>query len=149
MVSTEEGEEGEAEGGDWEQGEGGSAWMQASARPTGAAAPACALNIGHTALVLLSADSAALGLWERGSLVTHKVLTGYTVRRKQGAAQAVHEQRGGGGGTAGSALRRRETRRLFQAAASRLAAWAPQLAACHALFASGSVGVWDQLYAAR
>jgi hypothetical protein len=38
------------------------------------------ISTGKQLVVLLSADSAALGLWCEGQLVRHKVLTGYTVR---------------------------------------------------------------------
>lgn len=56
----------------------------------------CPFQIGSQLLVLLSADSAALGILEEGRLVQHKVLTGYTVRRKQGKAQLTYERQGGG-----------------------------------------------------
>lgn len=54
------------------------------------------LQIGGQLLVLLSADSAALGLLREGELAAHKVLTGYTVRRKQGKAQLTYQREGGG-----------------------------------------------------
>lgn len=48
-------------------------------------------------IALLSADSAALGVWdEDGALARHKVLTGYTVRAKQGKSQLYYSQQGGG-----------------------------------------------------
>ncbi len=53
-------------------------------------------QIGSQLLVLLSADSAALGIFQDGRLVQHKVLTGYTVRRKQGKAQLTYGRQGGG-----------------------------------------------------
>ncbi|CAD7696058.1 unnamed protein product [Ostreobium quekettii] len=106
-------------------------------------------GIGCQLVVLLSAESAALGLWEDGSLKEHKVLRGYTVRKQQGKAQATYERRGGGAGSAGGSLRSRETRRLFQSVASRLAEWGPRVAACNRLFASGGVRSWNELYASR
>ena len=62
-------------------------------------------QIGSQLLVLLSADSAALALYSQGQLARHKVLTGYTVRKRQGKAQAGYERQGGGGlGRAAAAL---------------------------------------------
>ncbi|KIZ04702.1 hypothetical protein MNEG_3249 [Monoraphidium neglectum] len=104
--------------------------------------------VGSVLLVLLSADSAALGLWRGGELLRHKVLTGYTVRRSQGGAQAAFEARGGRGRTAGSALRRSETRRLWQRTAARLDAWRDDIKECHTLFQSGAVRNWGLLYSA-
>ena len=43
--------------------------------------------------VLLSADSAVLGIWDDGVLLRHKVITGYTVRRKAGKAQLTYLRR--------------------------------------------------------
>lgn len=51
---------------------------------------------GSQLVVLLAADAAALGLWRNGALVQHKVLTGYTSRRKQGKAQLTYVRSGGG-----------------------------------------------------
>lgn len=104
------------------------------------------LHLGSALFVLLSADSAALGLWRDGRLARHKVLTGYTVRRKQGGSQAAFEARGGRQNTAGAALRRRETRRLWRRCAERLDAWEGDVRGCHVLFQSGSVRNWGLLY---
>lgn len=54
-----------------------------------------AVRCGRQLAVLLSADSAALGVWQDGVLERHKVLTGYTVRRKAGKAQLTHLRRWG------------------------------------------------------
>lgn len=62
-------------------------------------------SIGSQLLVLLSADSAALAIYQEGELVRHRVHTGYTVRRQQGKAQATY-QRQGGGGCCGLGIRR-------------------------------------------
>lgn len=43
--------------------------------------------------MLLSVDSAALGVWADGVLIRHKCLTGYTVRRKAGKAQMTYLRR--------------------------------------------------------
>ncbi len=43
--------------------------------------------------MLLSADSAALGMWVDANLIRHKCLTGYTVRRKAGKAQMTYLRR--------------------------------------------------------
>jgi hypothetical protein len=121
----------------------------AGAEGGGARAPARGPRLGSVALVLLTADAAALGVWREGALVRHKVLGGYTVRGVRGGSQAAFEARGGGRPTVGSALRRAETRRLWQAAAARLAEWAPELGACHALFRSGAQRNWSLLYSAK
>lgn len=62
------------------------------------AAPQPSPTAGHNSLlVLLSADSAALAMYSgEGQLQRHRVLTGYTVRRQQGKAQATYERQGGG-----------------------------------------------------
>lgn len=156
--------------------------------PTAEPAPACGSGLlGQQLLVLLSADSAALAMYSGGALSRHKVLTGYTVRRQQGKAQAAYQRQGGGAPlstcvgrrgwgrpaawlpwgcsrvcptalhrlscllpatsralagarSVGGSMRARETRRLFQAAAATLAAWAPDLDACSLLFRSGTGG---------
>ncbi|KAI8476266.1 MAG: hypothetical protein J3K34DRAFT_516686 [Monoraphidium minutum] len=105
-------------------------------------------HLGSVLVVLLAADAAALGVWRGGDLVRHKVLTGYTVRRGQGGAQAAHEARGGRGDTAGAELRRREARRLWQRAAARLDAWRADVDECHTLFHSGAVRNFSLLYSA-
>ncbi|GLC48853.1 hypothetical protein PLESTB_000155600 [Pleodorina starrii] len=129
----------------------GSASACAAAVPAVAAA-AVVLPV-DAALVLLSADSAALGVWLGGRLVRHKVLTGYTVRHSAGGSQARRDRRSGGGGgggrSVGAALRRAEAARLWQATAARLADWAPDLAACRVLVRSGDTRVFAQLYEAR
>ncbi|GIL87685.1 hypothetical protein Vretifemale_15726, partial [Volvox reticuliferus] len=105
----------------------------------------------NTALVLLSADSAALGIWLGGRLVRHKVLTGYTVRHSAGGSQAKRDRRtrGGGGRSVGAALRRAEVVRLWQATAARLADWESDLSYCDVLIRSGSTRVFAQLFEAR
>ena len=54
-----------------------------------------AVRCGAQLAVLLSADSAALGMWRDGVLERHKVLTGYTIRRSAGKAQLTHLRRWG------------------------------------------------------
>lgn len=54
------------------------------------------LSIGSQLVVLLSADSAALALFQEGELARHRMLTGYTVRKQQGKAQATYQRQGGG-----------------------------------------------------
>ncbi|GIL66742.1 hypothetical protein Vafri_20220 [Volvox africanus] len=105
----------------------------------------------NTALVLLSADSAALGVWLGGRLVRHKVLTGYTVRQSAGGSQARRDRRtrGGGGRSVGAALRRAEAVRLWQATAARLTDWVSELSYCDILIRSGDTRVFAQLYEAR
>ena len=49
--------------------------------------------LDNTLMVLLSADSAALGLWEGDVLRKHKVNTAYTVRKQHGASQAKYLRR--------------------------------------------------------
>mmetsp|Transcript_19599 Transcript_19599/g.42523 ORF Transcript_19599/g.42523 Transcript_19599/m.42523 type:complete len:452 (-) Transcript_19599:550-1905(-) len=101
-------------------------------------------------MVLLSHDSAALGLWDAsGQLVRSKVLTGYTIRRKQGKAQASYERQGGRHNSVGGSIRYQETKRLWQAVASQLHAWRQDISACSRLFCSGDVRVWNLLYEAR
>lgn len=68
--------------------------QHAAAQPAGSGSSS--FQLGTQLLVLLSADSVALGLLQEGCLTQHKVLTGYTVRRKQGKAQLTYERQGGG-----------------------------------------------------
>lgn len=103
-------------------------------------------SIGSQLVVLLSADSAALGMFREGRLVLHKVLTGYTVRRKRGKAQATYQRQGGGACSVGGAIRARETRRLFGAVAERLRAWGPHILDCAQLYRGGCVRAWNELY---
>lgn len=53
-------------------------------------------SIGSQLVVLLSADSAALAIYQEGELARHRVHTGYTVRRQQGKAQTAYQRQGGG-----------------------------------------------------
>ncbi|GAX75057.1 hypothetical protein CEUSTIGMA_g2501.t1 [Chlamydomonas eustigma] len=98
-------------------------------------------------MVLLSHDSAALGMWDScGNMTHHKVLTGYTVRRCQGKAQDSRQRKGGGQASAGSALRQQETRRLWQDTAEKLIEWSSSIKQCERLYCSGDVRVWNLLY---
>ena len=47
-------------------------------------------------VALLSADSAALAIWDDGQLLRHKTLTGYTIRKQQGGSQLKHLRSGAG-----------------------------------------------------
>lgn len=49
-----------------------------------------AMSPAPARIALLSADSAALAVCQGGAITRHKVLTGYTVRKKQGKAQLTH-----------------------------------------------------------
>ncbi|CAL8469577.1 g9118 [Coccomyxa elongata] len=104
---------------------------------------------GRHVAVLLSADSAALGIWDDGVLARHKIVTGYTVRRKAGKAQLTYLRRGGSGGTVGGGIRSRESQRVFHTAASKLCEWAADIATCKQAHATGTVRVWNELYSAK
>ncbi|KXZ41914.1 hypothetical protein GPECTOR_244g595 [Gonium pectorale] len=149
-IGTSEEEEEAAEGAEWvnlevaaDEEEG---LLLAEAQAGTPGWPDADLVPADAALVLLSADSAALGVWCGWRLVRHKVLTGYTVRHSAGGSQARYERRGGGGHSAGAALRRAEAARLWQAVAFRLAAWGPELAASEVLVRSGDSRMWASLY---
>ena len=114
------------------------------------------VRCGRQLAVLLSADSVAMGIWLDGHLELHKVLTGYTVRRKSGMAQLTHLRRcaapqvvavraarspwkalsmaggcrGGSGGSVGGAIRYRQVQRLFHAAAAKLCSWQNKIELC-------------------
>jgi len=135
-------------------------------------------RLRRTLVVLLSAEASALGLWEEGVLVRHKVTTAYTTRKVQGKSQLTHERGKSGGGrrSAGGALRARETTRLFDTTCRRLsevragsacwhasakglflmgwrcgrvAQWAPLIRKCDVLYGGGTVRVWNELWDAR
>jgi len=50
-------------------------------------------KLGNTLMCLLSADSAAVGIWEGDVLRKHKCFTGYTVRKQQGGSQLKYLRR--------------------------------------------------------
>eukprot|EP00873_Tetraselmis_striata_P037140 jgi/Tetstr1/457404/TSEL_044006.t1 len=111
------------------------------------AAPGGGVACSPCLIVLLAADSAALGLVDAsGRLVRHKVLTGYTVRAKRGKSQLYYMQRGGGAGSVGGRIRAREVKRLFAAVGSKLTEWADDIRLCEQLFHSGDVRVWNEVY---
>jgi len=97
-------------------------------------------------MVLLSADSASLALWRGNSLVSHKVLTGYTVRRNQGTSQSGHTRRGGRGNTVGAKIRKSEAGRLSSSTAAKLQEWKPEIDQCDVLVHSGSIRCWNEVY---
>lgn len=105
----------------------------------------------RTLVVLLSAEASALGLWQDGVLVRHKVTTAYTTRKVQGKSQLTHERGKSGGGrrSAGGALRARETTRLFDSTCKKLVEWAPLINKCDVLIGGGTVRVWNELYSAK
>ena len=107
------------------------------------------LQLGKQAMVLLSADSIALAIWEDDELIKHKVLTGYTIRRSQGKSQLTYMRQGGGARSVGSGIRAREALRLFQAGARQLAEWEEELDEATVLFRGGVDRNWNELYAAK
>eukprot|EP00898_Chlorokybus_atmophyticus_P006364 jgi/Chlat1/6729/Chrsp50S06473 len=98
-------------------------------------------------LTLLTADSAALGVWEAGQLIRHKVLTAYTVRRGQGTSQRKHQRGGGRERTVGQHLRARESARLVTRICQKLNEWVVDgdIASCSQLFRSGDVRIWNEV----
>ncbi|KAL4458987.1 hypothetical protein ABPG75_013852 [Micractinium tetrahymenae] len=124
----------------------GDSWDAGSGGGGGSSSRDQRFSIGSQLLVLLSADSAALELYQEGELIRHRVHTGYTVRRQQGKAQATYQRQGGGAHSVGGSIRARDTRRLFQAAAATLPEWAPEIAGCNLLLRSGTVRCWNELY---
>ncbi|KAG2487975.1 hypothetical protein HYH03_013415 [Edaphochlamys debaryana] len=140
------------------EGVAGLAEAEAGLAEAATSAPARARRRRHpplppvdAALVLLSADSAALAVWAGGRLAAHRVLTGYTVRHSAGGSQARRDRRGGSGGgrSVGAQLRRSEAARLWGGAAAVLGGWAPLLRGAAVLVRSGNSRAWEQLYAAR
>ena len=114
----------------------------------GGAGPPAGFEAGTVVVVLASSESVAMGVWVRGRLTDHKVLRGYTVRKKQGRSQLSHLRGGGGGGSAGGRLRAREAARLFGGAAAWLHGRRAAAGRAEALVWSGGVRVWNELYAA-
>eukprot|EP00850_Spirogloea_muscicola_P005691 SM000026S08940 [mRNA] locus=s26:643281:645606:+ [translate_table: standard] len=106
-------------------------------------------------LVLLAADSAALGTFSDGQLVAHKVVTAYTIRAKQGKSQLKHLRQGGRAGrmSAGGGLRVQEARRFVHRIAeasspqliegpsltSKLREWKEEVRCADLLFYSGDI----------
>eukprot|EP00850_Spirogloea_muscicola_P004261 SM000018S03626 [mRNA] locus=s18:369470:372222:- [translate_table: standard] len=111
-------------------------------------------------LVLLAADSAALGTFSDGQLVAHKVVTAYTIRAKQGKSQLKHLRQGGSAGrmSAGGGLRVQEARRFVHRIAeasspqlievpsltSKLREWKEEVRCADLLFYSGDVRLWKE-----
>ncbi|KAK9861191.1 hypothetical protein WJX84_012427 [Apatococcus fuscideae] len=100
-------------------------------------------------IALLVADAAAIGVWKNGTLLRHRVLTGYTVRKQQGKAQLAYQRQGGGGRSVGARIRKRETRRLFQAFSDTLVEWQEDIAECRYLYHSGVTRVWNEVWACQ
>eukprot|EP00850_Spirogloea_muscicola_P002858 SM000011S19036 [mRNA] locus=s11:521842:524216:+ [translate_table: standard] len=103
-------------------------------------------------LVLLAADSAALGIFSDGQLVAHKVVTAYTIRAKQGKSQLKHLRQGGSAGrmSAGGGLRVQEARRFVHRIAeanrpqlssltSKLREWKEEVRCADLIFYSGDI----------
>ncbi|KAK3265005.1 hypothetical protein CYMTET_26289 [Cymbomonas tetramitiformis] len=106
-------------------------------------------SVSHL-VVILSTEAAALGIWRDGELIKHKCITAYTVRQKQGKSQISHMRRKSksGRGSAGGALRARESRRLFESTCAKLVEWSKEIHECDVIFGSGTVRVWNELFAA-
>lgn len=103
-------------------------------------------KLGNTLMCLLSADSAAVGIWEGDVLRMHKVFTGYTVRKQQGGSQLKYLRSGGPGRSTGGKLRVRETQTLFWGAAARLVSWKDSISGCSQAYMSGDVRCFNLLY---
>ncbi|GAQ88565.1 hypothetical protein KFL_004400030 [Klebsormidium nitens] len=101
-------------------------------------------------VILLTSAAAALCIWEDGQLVRHKVITAYTVRAKQGKSQLNHMRgKTGGGLSVGGSLRMQETARLFIRVNEKLTEWADALEGCGALFHSGPIRAWNEVFSCR
>lgn len=86
-------------------------------------------------LILIQAGAAALGLFEAGELVRHKVVRKYMVRQKQGKAQLTYLKRKGKS-RAGSRIRLRESAEFFEEINAKLSEWWEAIAAVEYIFIS-------------
>jgi hypothetical protein len=83
-------------------------------------------RLSHTippyVILLVQAGKAALGYFENGEVVYHKVLQRYAVRRKHGKSQVKHLKKKGSK-SAGGQLRMRQTQALFDDVNGKLTEW--------------------------
>jgi hypothetical protein len=101
---------------------------------------------GRVLLLLLQAGACALGLWEDGVLVRHKVIRRYVVRGT-GRAQTTYLKTRGKS-RYGSRLRLRNASLLLCESAAKMRAWWEENGPFGRVFASCPVRLWPELFGA-
>ncbi|MCP4713544.1 MAG: hypothetical protein GY868_00385 [Deltaproteobacteria bacterium] len=99
-------------------------------------------------ILLIQAGAASLGCCESGSIIAHKTLTKYMVRKKQGKAQLTY-LRTKGKSRAGSRMRLQAGNEFFHEINRKLAEWNAAVAAARHIFISCPVRLTNELFAAK
>ena len=102
-------------------------------------------------VVLIQAGSCALGYFENGEVVLHKVIKKYMVRKKQGQNQLTYLNNGGKGNSEGGQLRYRNAIRFFEDINQKLCDWNAQkrLTKHHKIIFSCPIALKQYLYSSK
>jgi len=95
-------------------------------------------------ILLMQAGSAAIGYFENGQLVLHKVIKKYMVRMNQGKAQLTHLN-AKGKSKAGSRIRLANTVAFFEQINEKIEEWGV-IADCQTIFYAATPNVWRLLF---
>ena len=104
-------------------------------------------ELGTHLVLLLQAGAAALGLWQRGALVHHKVIKKYVVRGS-GRAQPTHLKTRGKS-RYGSRLRLQNHRKLLTEVNETLCSWVADVPDMDERFYSCPVRTWPELFGSK
>ena len=94
-------------------------------------------------LLLRANGNAALGYFEQGNLLNHKVIRKYMVRQKQGKSQIKH-LKSKGKSRAGSRVRLQQTQEFAQEINQKLWDW--ETSDAQRLLISSSIDIWNLLF---
>ncbi len=97
-------------------------------------------------LLLIQAGSAAIGHYEEGKLVNHKVIKKYMIRAAQGKAQLKHLN-SKGKSKLGSRIRLAQTKDFFEEINEKLEEW--EVTNIPFIFHSASIDCWNLLFESK
>lgn len=104
-------------------------------------------DIPRYVIFLVQAGRAALGSFDGGEVVRHKVFQRYVVRRKHGKSQVTHSKKKGSK-SAGGQLRMRQAQALFEDVNQKLREWQVEESQCPLLYYC-PINLWQFFFSAK
>ena len=105
-------------------------------------------DLGDHLVLLIQAGAASMGIFKNGEIFSHKAITKYMVRKKQGKAQSTYSKQTAKL-RAGSRIRLRNTVEFFVEINEKLLEWKKEIEGCRRLWYSCPVRLWTELFIAN